>query len=284
MWLTPSRPAASAIITLTEYYTREITESMLERVVLENDLRHALARGELELYYQPLHSLSRDRVVSAEALLRWNHPERGLVAPDRFIALAEESGLIVPIGEWVLHTACKQMRGWLDAGVELDHISVNVASRQIHRSNLPTAVASALEHAGLPAERLQLEITEGSIIESPAQAIDTFERLREMGVTLAIDDFGTGYSSLSYVKNFPIQTLKIDRSFVARIHEDENDEAIARAVLALGQSLHLDVVAEGVELVEQRDLLGRLGCDDLQGFLYTPPIPADAFTEFLTKG
>ncbi|MEQ8659379.1 MAG: EAL domain-containing protein, partial [Gammaproteobacteria bacterium] len=259
-------------------YSQRMTETALERVRLENDLRRALDNQELVIHYQPQVELASGRLVGAEALLRWNHPELGLVAPDRFIPLAEESGLIVPIGDWVLRTACHAARAWLDAGVPLARIAVNVAGPQIRRGRLPQAVAAALAAAGLPACRLELEVTESFIMSEAEQAIDVLDALRALGVSLSIDDFGTGYSSLSYLKRLPINQLKIDRSFVRDIPDDSDDMAITGAVIALAQSLRLEAVAEGVESEAQRAFLVEHGCRYGQGYLFHKPMPAAAFT------
>ncbi|MEQ8497359.1 MAG: EAL domain-containing protein [Gammaproteobacteria bacterium] len=259
-------------------YSQRMTEAALERVRLENDLRRALDNHELVVHYQSQVELDSGRLDGAEALLRWNHPELGLVAPDRFIPLAEESGLIVPIGDWVLRTACHAARAWLDAGVALTRIAVNVAGPQIRRGRLPQAVAAALAEAELPASRLELEVTESFIMSEAEHAIDELDALRELGVSLSIDDFGTGYSSLSYLKRLPINQLKIDRSFVRDIPDDSDDMAITGAVIALAQSLRLETVAEGVESEAQRQFLLAQGCRHGQGYLFHKPMPAADFT------
>jgi diguanylate cyclase (GGDEF)-like protein/PAS domain S-box-containing protein len=257
------------------FYSQELTTAAADRVFLEKDLRRALERDELVVYYQPQVELATGRVVGAEALVRWQHPEWGLVSPARFIPLAEETGLIVPIGEWVLETACLQAQQWLEAGLPVESMAVNVSGVQIMRGGLYTPVARALERSGLDPGRLELEVTEETFMRDAEQASDTLEGLRELGVELAVDDFGTGYSSLAYLRRLPLDKLKIDKSFVQDTTGDSNAAAIARAVIALGQSLDLKVVAEGIETEGHAGFLQAEGCDLGQGFLYTKPLPAE---------
>jgi len=260
-----------------KFYTTEMTEFAAERVKLEGDLRRALERNELLVYYQPQICLQSSELTGAEALLRWTHPELGMVSPATFIPLAEETGLIGEIGEWVLIQACEQLRAWREAGMRVPRVSVNVAGPQIRRGDLVDVVNRALAQSGLEPPDLELEVTESFIMEQAGHAIDVFEGLRALGVHVAIDDFGTGYSSLSYLRLLPIDRLKIDRSFVRDIPDDANASAIARAVVALGKSLQLNVIAEGVETQAQRAFLAEEGCDMAQGFLYSPPVPPDKF-------
>ena len=266
-----------------QFYTKELTSNAFERVVLETSLRRALERDEFVLHYQPQISLSTSAVLGVEALIRWQHPDMGLVPPSKFIPFAEDTGLIVGIGEWVIHSACRQARAWLDAGVAFGKVAVNVASPQFQRGHLVAAVEWALEHWRIPPSLLELEVTENLLMTETQDAIDTFGRFREMGISIAIDDFGTGYSSLAYLKALPIDKLKIDRSFVRDIPDDANDAAITRAVVALGHSLGLQVVAEGVETRQQEHFLALERCDTVQGFLYSPPLTADALGE-LARG
>ncbi|GAB4346235.1 MAG: hypothetical protein Kow006_04440 [Gammaproteobacteria bacterium] len=257
------------------FYTRELTATAFERLSIESSLRRAIEREEFFLHYQPLVRISSGDLVGVEALVRWSHDGLGVVAPGKFIPLAEETGLIVPIGQWVLETACAQAQAWRDEGLPLGRISVNVSGQQIRRSDLGKTVRGALEHSGLPGSCLELEITESSFMESNSSQLRALHELHALGVRIAIDDFGTGYSSLSRLKQLPIDTLKIDRSFVRDIPQDPDDVAIAEAVIALARSLQLKVLAEGVENPEQRDFLRELGCDDAQGYLYAQPMAPD---------
>ncbi|HRP73981.1 MAG TPA: PAS domain S-box protein [Rhodocyclaceae bacterium] len=266
-----------------QFYTAELTASAIERVLLENNLRQALRLGQFEVYYQPQLDLHTGCVMCAEALLRWNHPEMGLVGPDRFIPLAEETGLILGIGEWVLLAACRQLCEWQAAGLPIRRVAVNLSGQQLRRGDLVETVRRTLAQTGLPAHSLELEITEGFIMLQAEKAIEVLDQLRALGVTLAIDDFGTGYSSLSYLKRLPINTLKIDKSFVRDIPQDANDEAIARAIIALANSLQLHVIAEGVETAAQRSFLLEQGCTQGQGFLFSPPLPVREFVHYLRQ-
>ncbi len=268
-----------------QYYTRELTQDASERLALGSELRLAIERNQLELYYQPKMDMRSGRLVGLEALLRWQHPEYGAVSPARFIPLAEDTGLILPIGDWVLNTAAAQAHAWQQAGYDFGRIAVNISGQQLQRGNMVQSLETALSATGCEAGLLELEVTEGFIMGKAEWAVATLERLRSMGVTLAIDDFGTGYSSLSYLKKLPINVLKVDQSFVRDIPENRDDEAIARAVIALGHSLGLSVVAEGVETEAQRAFLLGEGCDIAQGYLYSRPIPADVFAvRFLESG
>lgn len=265
-----------------EFYSEKLTQIALERVRLETELRQALARGQLALHYQPQVDLASGRLVGAEALLRWRHPELGEVPPDRFIPIAEETGLIVEIGAWVLLEACRQARAWLAEGLPIETVAVNMAGPQIQRSDFVATVKQALAETGLPARHLELEVTEGFIMGQAEASIGVLEALSRLGVRLSIDDFGTGYSSLAYLKRLPIDKLKVDRSFVRDLPTDEEGAAIAAAVIALGRSLGLTVIAEGVETAAQRDFLLRLRCDQAQGWYYGRPEPPDRFSRALT--
>jgi diguanylate cyclase (GGDEF)-like protein len=252
------------------------------RMRLETDLRHAIARGELRLLYQPIVDLKQHRMVGVEALLRWLHPEFGLVPPSEFIAVAESSGLIVDIGQWVLHTACRQARAWREAGFGGLHVAVNVSARQIRRG-LHAQVEEALAATGGDPGSLEIEITEHSMVEDIESNVAELAALGELGIQVAVDDFGTGLSSLAYLKRLPINKLKIDRTFVKDLPQDADDAAIARAIVSMARSLGLTVVAEGVETEAQRDFLSAQGCDCAQGFLYSRPVDADAITELLQR-
>lgn len=266
-----------------QFFTEELSSKANERLTMEAALRRAVELGQLRLHFQPLVSLSTGQLVSAEALLRWEHPELGLVPPDRFIPLAEETGLIVPIGEWVLKTACRQAREWVKRYPFFQSIAVNISGRQFQGGKLVKTVQQMLEQSGLSACHLELEITESYLMEKSEQAVITLDALKELGLSLSIDDFGTGYSSLSYLKRFAVDKLKIDRSFVRDVTTDPNDESIAKAVIALGHSLQMVIVAEGIETPEQRALLCQHGCDLAQGYLFSRPVPAEAFAQLLEK-
>ncbi len=254
--------------------------ALAARVALERDLRNALARGEFHLLYQPVVSLDTGRVEKAEALVRWHHPERGLVSPGDFIPLAEATGLVVPLGRWVLGEACRQARAWLDAGTPLP-VAVNLSAREFGRPDLVGEVAAMLAEARLDASWLRLEITERVAMGDPTTAAATLAALQDLGVQVAIDDFGTGYSSLAYLKHLPVNTLKIDKTFVDGLGVDQDDDAIAEAIIGLGQVLGLRVIAEGVETAAQADRLRDLGCQYAQGYYFARPLPANELAALL---
>ena len=266
------------------FFTAEINAALSERLSLERDLRRAIQAREFHLHYQPKVALGSGALTGAEALVRWAHPELGLLSPARFIPLAEETGLILPLGEWILRQACLQARAWLDAGLELKLISVNISARQFEQQDLVRRVADVLGATGLPPACLELELTESMMMAHAEEYIERLNALKTLGVQLSVDDFGTGYSSLSYLKRFPVDRLKIDRSFVRDIVTDPDDAAIAQAVIRLGQILGLAVTAEGVETDEQLDFLRRHGCDEAQGYYFSPPLPPDAFVELWRRG
>lgn len=255
-----------------------------ERLLMESLLRRAIERQELLLHYQPKLSLRNGRIIGAEALIRWNHPELGLVAPIRFIPMAEETGLIVGIGEWVIRTTCAQAKIWQDAGLPPVPISVNLSAKQLLHPHLVHEIESALQSSDLSAEYLELEITESASMTNPQLTVTLLTRLQAMGVSITIDDFGTGYSNLSYLQRFPAGRLKLDQSFVRDITRDNDDAELIRAIIALAHSLHLIVVAEGVEEYGQLAKLVSYGCDEMQGYYFSRPVPAEAFAEMLREG
>ena len=264
-------------------YSSDMNVQIQERLTLQEGLLNALSRGEFLLHYQPQLDLHSGDIIGVEALLRWQHPELGLIAPAKFIQQAEETGLIVPIGDWVLRTACKQNKAWQDAGLPPLSISVNVSARQFREKDLLERVALALRESGLAPRYLELELTESLVMQDLQQAIETMRKLNEMGVQLAIDDFGTGYSGLSSLKNFPVARLKIDKSFVSELPSNQDDRTIARAVISLGRKLHLKVIAEGVEDAAQLEFLRANDCDEIQGFHFSRPIPAKEFETFMRE-
>jgi len=270
------------------FFTPELNTAARRRLELETHLRHACERDELTLHYQPQVICSEndgdDIIVGVEALLRWNSPELGAVRPDEFIPVAENTGLISPIGAWVLETACRQMKLWLDDGLRLSRMSVNVSPFQVRRdsrSNLCDTVARALSAANLPAELLELELTESLLVENRPYTRGVLDSVRNLGVNLAIDDFGTGYSAISYLRSFPFGTLKIDQSFVRDMVEDADTALLVSAIIAMGQGLGLRIVAEGVENTSQRSFLHRRRCDLQQGYLFGRPLPAAEIVRLL---
>ncbi|MEQ1776629.1 MAG: EAL domain-containing protein, partial [Burkholderiales bacterium] len=251
--------------------------SSFERLVLERLLRRALEQNEFELYYQPKIDLATGRVTGMEALLRWVQPGMGMISPVKFIPLAEETGLILPIGAWVLRTACAQVKAWARAGAQPMRVAVNLSPRQFVQDDLYATVVRVLDETGLDPEWLELEITESLMMDNPDHAATVLRKLKASGIHLAIDDFGTGYSSLSYLKRFPIDHVKIDRSFIKDIPGDADDVSITQAIIAMAHSLRLRVIAEGVETAQQLDLLRQLKCEEAQGYLFGRPMPAEEF-------
>jgi diguanylate cyclase (GGDEF)-like protein/PAS domain S-box-containing protein len=264
-----------------QVYTPELNTKVHEKFLLQEELRNAVARSEFVLHYQPQLDLRTGRVFAVEALVRWNHPRLGMVPPIKFIPMAEETGLIVPIGDWVLREACRQNKAWQDADLPLMVVSVNVSARQFREKNLVASVAGALKDSGLDAKYLELEVTESLIMQDVGLAVATMKDLEGLGVRLSIDDFGTGYSSLSALKTFPVARLKIDKSFIDGLLVNESDRAVANAIISLGQKLNLRVIAEGVETEAQAAFLRDINCDEMQGYLFSKPLPAQGIEELL---
>ncbi len=269
-----------------QFYSADMNGEAGERLALESDLHKALERDEFELHYQPQVALTSGRISGMEALIRWRHSALGLIPPGRFIPLAEETGLIVSIGEWALNHACNQLKQWQDAGLTAPRVAVNLSARQFHDHDLPATVAAALAASGLAPAHLELEITESIVMHDATANIETMLKLKNMGLTLSIDDFGTGYSSLSYLKRFPLNTLKIDASFIRSLNdtEDGDDGAIVKAIIAMAHSLGLGVIAEGVEEQRQLAFLQAQGCDEVQGFYFSRPLTADKMKQLLQQG
>ncbi len=267
-----------------QFYVADMNVKARERLMLESQLRRALDRNEFMLYYQPRVDLFTGRVIGAEALLRWRHPDMGLVPPVQFIPILEETGMIIPVGEWVLQQASSQNRAWQDLGLPPIRMAVNLSVRQFIQKDLADSVLAIIERAGLLPEYLELEITEDLLLENNQTNIVTLTTLRNRGVHISIDDFGTGYSSLSYLKRLPIDTLKIDQSFLRDIENDPDNKAITSAIIAMAASLHLNVLAEGVETEEQLSFLRAQGCNEIQGFSFSHPLTAAEFERLLVDG
>jgi diguanylate cyclase (GGDEF)-like protein len=267
-----------------QFYEASMEHSISEHVRLESDLRRAMEQQhQLEVHYQPQACLSSGKIIGMEALVRWRHPTRGMVPPVEFIPLAEETGLINPLGDWVLRTACTQLQQFIRAGLPELRVAVNLSVRQLLQKDFAASVEAVLADTGLPPHLLELEITESTLMENAQDTLAALHRLHSLGVRLSIDDFGTGYSSLSYLKRFPVDIIKIDRSFVCDVPQDADDGAIISAIIALAHSLRLEVVAEGVETQAQLDFLKSRKCDMLQGYLLSPAVPADQFAQLLRQ-
>ena len=265
-----------------QFYSHSMNVAALERLTLEGELRKALEQDELLLHYQPKLDVRSKRIVGFEALVRWQHPKRGLVPPADFIPLAEETGLIVPLGEWVLKRACSQNKAWQAAGHAPVAMAVNLSNRQFIQKDLVENVMMILGETGMDPQYLDLEITESAVMENPEKAIPILEGWKKKGVSIAIDDFGKGYSSLAYLKKLPLDSLKIDRTFVKNLIANPEDAAITTAIIAMAHSLKLTVVAEGVETEEQLAFLQELGCDEAQGYLFSRPLPAEEVQHFIS--
>ncbi|PHS69185.1 MAG: hypothetical protein COB23_07500 [Methylophaga sp.] len=267
----------------SQFYTQAINEKIVHRLNLEKGLRKALESDEFVLLYQPKIDLYTGQIIGMEALIRWQSPELGLVPPMDFIPLAEETGIILPIGEWVMTTACEQMKVWLKKFPWLNNVAINISIKQFKQADFVKQAATILDQIGIPANKVEFELTESLVMNDVESAIQTMEGLKALGITLSIDDFGTGYSSLSYLKRFPVDILKIDRSFVSELDSDTSDHAIVRSIIALADNLGLQVVAEGVERKQQQDLLTLLGCQFAQGYFFSKPISVDEMTTLLTE-
>jgi diguanylate cyclase (GGDEF)-like protein len=266
-----------------QFFTADMNAEVMERLVLENSLRRAQEKNELYLMYQPQVDIATGEMVGTEALVRWQHPELGLIEPDKFIPIAENSGLIIPIGEWVLRTACTQAKQWQEEGLPAVPVSVNVSAVQFRQTGFVELVGTVLKETGLSPQLLELEITESLILSNADVMVAVFRKLNEMGVKLSIDDFGTGYSSLGYLKHFPIYKLKIDRSFVRDLAVDPDDAAITGTIISMAKNLGMKVIAEGVEQQQQLAFLRSHDCDEAQGFFFSKPVLADALAGLRAK-
>lgn len=269
---------------LYEYFNSDMNTRSKQWLALEQDLHEALLHDELEVYYQPLNMIdARRKIISVEALLRWHHPKEGLISPVDFIGIAEETGLIISIGEWVLLTACEQIRKWENSGLDSISVSVNLSPRQFADSNLVAAVEDALDLSGIKPSQLYLEITESTAMYAIDKSIDLLHQIKKLGVNISIDDFGTGYSSLSYLQLMPIDCLKIDRSFIKNLHNSKKDKAFVQAIVTMAKTLGMITVAEGVEIEEQFEFLQEIGCEVAQGYLFSKPLPAFRLERLLNK-
>lgn len=266
-----------------QYYTQDMDIAALENSQLESALRKAILNDEFILHFQPTLNLNDGTIKSAEALIRWEHPELGLVSPGKFIPIAEETGLIVPIGEWALNEACRVNKEWQEQGYEPLTIAVNISPKQFRHQDVVQMVSEALQKHKLEAQYLKIEITESAVMENVENAIRKLNSVHDMGVQISIDDFGTGYTSISYLRQYPVSVLKIDQSFIKGLPESQNDIAITSAVIALGHNLGLEVIAEGVETAEQMQFLSDHGCDSIQGYFFSRPVPASKLVSLLTK-
>lgn len=267
-----------------QFYTPVFNIGSSDRLALQSSLRYALERQELRIYYQPQVNLNTGEIVGSEALLRWQHPERGLVSPDKFIPIAEETGLIVSIGEWVLETACQQTKIWQNAGFSDLRVAINLSSRQFTQIDLRKQLVQILLDTGLDPEYIELELTESMLVRNTEVAIRRLNALKSLGVQIAIDDFGTGYSSLSYLQQFPFDILKIDRCFIRNITSNSNNAAITKAIIEMAKTLNLKLMAEGVETEDELSFVRQHQCDGMQGFLFSRPVPAHEFEQLLTSG
>jgi EAL domain-containing protein (putative c-di-GMP-specific phosphodiesterase class I) len=267
-----------------QFYSSDMQGGSANQLALETSLRYALDRKEFQVYYQPQVELKTGKIVGIEALVRWQHPELGLIPPAIFIPLAEETGLIMPLGEWVLKTACAQTKAWQTAGFSALRVAVNLSCRQFNQADLGESIVQTLNETGLAPEFLELEITESVLTQDEQAAIKTLSELKLLGIQISIDDFGTGYSSLSYLKKFPFSNLKIDRSFIRHITGDTRSKNITRAIIQMAHSLNLKVIAEGVEAPEELGFLCQHHCDEIQGYFFCRPVPPEELEKLLLTG
>ncbi|MCH7623029.1 MAG: EAL domain-containing protein, partial [Nitrospinae bacterium] len=264
------------------HYLSDMETQAKNKLILESDLRKALEQNEFVLYYQPKLALDSETIIGFEALVRWNHPSRGLVPPLDFIPLAEKTKLIIPLGEWIIKTACQQIKTWLDMGFSIENTAVNLSAHQFSQPNLVSMIGNIIEETGIQAKYLELEITESVLMDNPEMAAAQLRQLSEMGIKISIDDFGTGYSSLSYLNIFPLNNLKIDRAFVKDITCEE-DATLAKAIVTLAKAMNLKTIGEGVETEIQKEVLRSIGCDFIQGYLLSKPVPAEEATKLLSS-
>ena len=255
----------------------------VENLFLESQLRLAIERSELEVYYQPQINMSSGRIVGAEALMRWNHPEKGMIPPSTFIQMAEESGLILQMGEWILRKACMRMKQWNSESELQYRVAVNLSGYQFNRPDLIERLSAILNDAAVDPQILELEITESVLIQQPENALRRMKELKDLGVRISLDDFGTGYSSFAYLKQFPFDVLKIDRSFIANVHDDPKSSAIVTAIIQMAHSMNTKIIAEGVETMHEYEFLKQHGCEEVQGYLFSPPLPEEQFHELMNK-
>ncbi|MCI5120397.1 MAG: EAL domain-containing protein [Candidatus Electrothrix sp. AUS4] len=266
-----------------QYFRAQMNENLVHRVTVERELRHALEQEEFILYYQPKCSLLTGQIAGVEALMRWQHPVKGVISPAEFIPVAEEGSLILALGEWGLLEACRQVKVWQEQGLGVIPMAVNLSSKQFQNAELLQVLIKTIHKNKVRAEDLELEITESVLMEDPDKAAELLKDIRKLGVRIAIDDFGTGYSSLAYLKRFPVNTLKIDQAFITDIVRDNNDGAIVGSILTMAKNLNLKVVAEGVETLGQLDLLRKMKCEEIQGYYYSKPLPPEGLAEFVRK-
>jgi EAL domain-containing protein (putative c-di-GMP-specific phosphodiesterase class I) len=266
-----------------QFYREDLNTRTIERFSLEHDLRNSLDKGEFHLYYQPQVDLASRKIVGAEALIRWLHPVRGMIHPESFIPLAEETGTIIDINKWVIQTACRQNEVWKQAGIEPIRIAVNLSGYRFSSQNIIKVIQNALQEAGLEAANLEVEITEHILMQDTQDTIGILNQMKDLKLRIALDDFGTGYSSLSYLTSFPVDIIKIDRSFVMGCTMHQNNRVIIKTIIAMGHSLGMKIVAEGIETEEQYELIKEYGADEAQGYFFSPPVPQDEFFKMLVK-